>query len=421
MSDTHNKQHISVLGLGVAEDALLSEQAICALAQADLVIGSARQLQTLGKLLGSQKTALLPKLVQLKVLIESAQNVLILGSGDPLYYGIGTWISKQFKDAELRFFPAVSSLTQACHCLGLAQQSVDVVSLHGRPLAKLKVALKAQQTLLLLTDKHSQPQHIASVCVETGFNDAQIIVCERLGYTEQKISTFSVLQLIESPQCFDTLHVTFVVCGNNQGYLPTFPGIKDEHFETGELGAKGMITKREVRLAILSLLQLQKNDLVWDIGAGCGGVAVELAYWQPLARIYAIEHNEKRFDCLQQNQQKFGVVSNLIPTFGRAPAVLSELPHANKIFIGGSDGELPTLLDSLWQGLAEGGQIVVSAVMEQTKFQCFDFYRQRAEQDDCCSETLQIAINKGATLAGQLIYRPALPVNLFSFIKRSVS
>ena len=411
-------QQISVMGLGVAEDAMLSEAAIQALQSADLVIGSERQLLTIKAHLKETKTALLPKLAALKALIETNSKVVVLGSGDPLYYGIGTWISKQFNDAIIHFYPAVSSITQACHCLGIAQQDVNVLSLHGRALAKLKVALKAQQTLLLLTDKNSQPHHIAAVCVQTGFVDAEIIVCERLGYQEQKISRFTVSELLDSSQQFDPLHVSFVICGENKGYLPEFPGIRDADFETGELGSKGMISKREVRLAILSLLQPSKNDVLWDIGAGCGGVSVELAYWQPQASIYAVEHNQDRFDCLVQNQQKFGVVSNLKTSFGRAPAVLSDLPMANKIFIGGSDGELPTLLAMLWETLPEGGQIVVSAVMEQTKSQLFEFYNARSKCADCESETLQVAVNKSRTLGKQLAYQPALPVSLFSFIKR---
>ncbi|PKG40955.1 precorrin-6y C5,15-methyltransferase (decarboxylating) subunit CbiE [Psychromonas sp. Urea-02u-13] len=412
---------ISVIGLGVAENAALSAEAISALNNAQLVIGSARQLLTLANILTTQKTAHLPKLNALKALIETASSVVVLGSGDPLYYGIGSWLSKQFTSSQLHFYPAISSITQACHSLAIGQQDVTVLSLHGRPLNKLKVALKANQTLLLLTDKHSQPSNIAEVCLETGFDQAEIIVCERLGYSDQKISRFILDALINTEHSFDALHVSFVICHQNQGYLPEFPGIKDQYFETGELGSKGMISKREVRLAILSLLQLQKEDLLWDIGAGCGGVSVELAYWQPKATVYAIEHHQQRFECLLKNREKFGVVSNLKPIFGRAPEQLSSLPAANKIFIGGSDGELPVLLASLWQALPEGGKIVVSAVMESTKSQLFDFYSLRSDNEDCQAETLQVAINKGATLAGQLIYRPALPVNLFSFIKRKTS
>ena len=446
-SSTQNIREIAVIGLGVAENAMLSEQALLALQSADLVIGSERQLLTLEKQLALQpriealaegeqqqvettaevlppRTEIIPKLKLLKALIETEQKVVVLGSGDPLYYGIGTWISKNFHDATVRFFPAVSSITQACHSLSIAQQDVNVISLHGRPLAKLKVALKAQQTLLLLTDKDSMPQHIAAVCLDTGFTDAEIIVCERLGYSQQKISRFTVSELLAAEsaanlQTFDALHVSFVLCGANKGYLPEFPGIKDTDFETGELGSKGMISKREVRLAILSLLQPSKGDLIWDIGAGCGGVAVEMAYWQPKATVHAIEHNQQRFDCLLENQKKFGVVRNLKTHFGRAPEDLKDLPVANKIFIGGSDGELPHLLETLWDKLPEGGKIVVSAVMERTKSQLLDFYMRRKNVKDSELETLQIAVNKSGSLGGQLAYRPALPVTLFSFSKRN--
>ena len=428
MLDSHAPLQISVIGLGVAEAAILNQQAIDVLQRADLVVGSGRQLKTVEHYIQSNTSAnnkpvniaILPKLNELKALILTGKKVVVLGSGDPLYYGIGTWLSKQFTDANICFFPAVSSITQACHCLGFAQQNVTVLSLHGRPLAKLRVVLKAQQTLLLLTDKNSQPQHLAQICQETGFHNAQIIVCERLGYSDQNISRFSVSALIASQQDFDPLHVSFIQCAENKGYLPEFPGIKDADFETGELGSKGMISKREVRLAILSLLQPAQEDVIWDIGAGCGGVAVELAYWQPQAMIYAIEHHQVRFDCLLQNQQKFGVVSNLKATFGRAPQILSRLPKANKVFIGGSDGELPDLLHSVWEALPAGGQIVVSAVMEKTKTQLLDFYHQRLDWNDSELETLQIAVNKSRSLGGQLAYQPALVVSLFSFIKRNV-
>lgn len=409
---------LNVIGLGVAEQADLSHEALQVIHHADLVIGSARQLLTLSAVIEKQKTVVLPKLKALKACIEMGKNVVVIASGDPLYYGIGRWINAQYPNLKIGFFPAVSSITQACNMLGIAQQDIKVISLHGRPLAKLKVSLKAHQTLLILTDKASQPAHLARICLESGFDDAMITVCERLGYHDQKITTFALFDLLENNPIFDPLHVSFIFCKKNNGYLPEFAGIKDTHFETGELGAKGMISKREVRLAVLSLLQLQKDDCLWDIGAGCGAVSVELAYWQPQATIHAIEHHQARFDCLNENQQKFGVVTNLKPILGRAPEILSTLPMANKIFIGGSDGELAGLLTHLWKMLPAGGQIVISAVMEQTKAQLLSFYNERMRQADCESETLQIAINKGSELAKQLIYRPALPVTLFSFIKK---
>jgi precorrin-6Y C5,15-methyltransferase (decarboxylating) len=228
---------------------------------------------------------------------------------------------------------------------------------------------------------------------------------------------------------FDPLHVTiieinrdFVSVGDssskpNKHYLPSFPGIPDEHFITDNEAGKGLITKREVRLAILSLLQPAPDDIGWDIGAGCGGVTVEWALWNPLGSVHAIEHHPKRLDCLQQNRDRFGVVDNLHIVAGRAPQALSELPAANIIFIGGSDGELPNMLQTLWQSLPLDGVIVASAVMETSRMQLLQFSQSPEFTESGRLETLQIAVSKGGELAGQLLYRPNLPVTLFKFTK----
>jgi precorrin-6Y C5,15-methyltransferase (decarboxylating) len=249
-----------------------------------------------------------------------------------------------------------------------------------------------------------------------------------LGYEDQKIKAFSVDELTNDSANtlhFDPLHVTIIKVSGESKYLPSFPGIADQHFITDNETGRGLITKREVRLAILSLLQPAPNDIAWDIGAGCGGVAVEWALWNQLGTVHAIEHHPQRFDCLAQNQQRFGVVDNLTLVQGRAPEVLSELPAANKIFIGGSDGELPVLLASLWETLPIGGVIVASAVMETSRCQLIQFAGQIEDskdkpQTDTQSgevETLQIAVSRGGQLAGQLLYRPSLTVTLFKFTK----
>ncbi|WP_370298389.1 precorrin-6y C5,15-methyltransferase (decarboxylating) subunit CbiE, partial [Pontibacterium sp.] len=147
---------LHIIGLGVAEQAQLSLDAQQALAAADMVIGSERQLQVVDHLLGESPTLTLPKLSELKALItsyakEGMQSVVILASGDPLYYGIGRWFSCQFPDEQLRFYPAVSSIQAACHRLGLSLQDVNVLSLHGRPLEKIRTQLKRNSTLVILT------------------------------------------------------------------------------------------------------------------------------------------------------------------------------------------------------------------------------------------------------------------------------
>ncbi len=420
---------IHVLGLGVNHEAELSADALLKLQDVDLVIGSQRQLETVDHLLPTGKrTLLLPKLSQLKTVIiqevEQNNSVMVLASGDPLFYGIGRWFSRHFSLAQLCFYPAVSSLQTACHRLGMAMQDVEVLSLHGRPLLKLRTRLRQNQPLLILTDKNSTPQALAKECLDCGFDEATLTVCEVLGYPKEKIHRCTAAELVETSRSvvFDPLHVTLIEPGVNRGFLPAFPGIPDNDFVTDHKDAgRGMVSKREVRLSILSMLNVVKGDCVWDIGAGCGGVAVELAYWNPDSEIFAVEHHEERLKCLNENRQRFGVVSNLNVVEGFAPQALQGLPTPNKVFIGGSGGEMPKLLSQIWELLPIGGVLMASAVTEDSKQYLFNFWQQRSESADCLAETQQLAVSRGNTLAGQLMYRPNLPVNLYKFVKASIS
>ena len=427
---------IHVIGLGVAQQAVLAVNALAALKQAEIIIGSARQLETIAHHVAAEHRFIeLPKLSELKILLAelSDQQICILASGDPLYFGIGRWLSKQTSDkqvdsAELYFYPAVSSIQAACHKLGLSLQDCDAISLHGRPVETLRSFIRHNQTLVILTDKHSQPKRLAQECFDMGYHAATITVCEDLGYEKEQVRSFTIEDLLKNATAdvsvgfsavkFSELQVTIIETGTSE-IMPQFPGFNDELFITGKAAGKGLITKREVRLAILSLLQPSRGDVAWDVGAGCGGIAVEWAYWNKSGQVHAIEHNDQRFDCLQQNAQRFGVVDNLITIQGRAPAVLDTLPQANKIFIGGSDGEMSELLAFCWMQLPLNGVLVVSAVMEKTKQQLLTFRDELLMVGSATIKTSQIAISRGEELAGQLVYRPNLPVTLFRFQKNN--
>ena len=416
---------IQVIGVGVSERAELDSTALSALQRVGLVFGSDRQLDMVRHLLNGQSVQLLPPLAELPEQLVSALEqhdaIAILASGDPLFYGIGSWLSRHFDRNQLAFHPAISSLQAVCHALGLALQDVNVVSLHGRPLEKIRTRLHRNATLLVLTDQYSTPQRLAQECLGANFAESELIVCSSMGYRQQKIQHFPATELVRLKRKFDPLHVTVIHVRGDGGVLPDFPGIPDHHFHTGAEAGKGMITKRAVRLNILSLLQPAHGDVIWDIGAGCGSVAVELAYWNPHARIMAVEQHSLRLACLEVNRQRFGVTRNLRVIDGRAPAALADLEPANKIFIGGSDGELPTLLQTLWAELPVNSMIVGSAVTETSKVWWFDFWQHRQQQQDAAMETLQIAVSSGDALAGHLLYRPSLPVTLFRFIKTGVA
>ena len=410
--------NIHIIGLGVSESAELSTQTQAVLGGCDMVIGSPRQLDTVASLLGGIKITkvILPKLDQLKATITAADAmaIAVIASGDPLYFGIGRWFSNNFASQNLSFYPAVSSIQVACHRFGLSLQDVSVLSLHGRPLEKLRSKIKANTTLVVLTDKFSQPQVLARECIAAGFKQSILHVCENLGYAEEKLSSYSVQELALSNQSFDPLHVSIISIRGKGGVLPEFPGFPDTVFETGAEPGKGMISKREVRLTILSFLQPANGDVIWDIGAGCGGVSVELAYWNEQVTVHAVEYHQQRLQYLATNQHRFGVVSNLHIVNGRAPEVLAELPAPNKVFVGGSDGELNNVLLQVWEQLPAGGILVASAVMDSTKQQLQLFAQTLNEWQ---VESVMLGVSRGSLVVKELRYIDKLPVEIFCFKK----
>lgn len=406
---------IDIIGLGVAEQASLTPEASEALQQAQWIIGSERQWQTLSQRELSGRFLPLPKLSELKPQIDglAAQHVAILASGDPLHFGIGAWFARHFPRENLQFFPGISSIQACCHAMGLSQQAVKVVSVHGRPLHTLVRQLPRHRHILCLTDGNSHPAAIAKLCRDMGYEASRFTVCEDLGYRSERIQTLSLSECLAQPKdAYSPLHVTLIEVRGRGGVLPSFPGIDDTQFVTDKTPGEGMFTKREVRLNILSLLQLAPEEVLWDIGAGCGGVAVESAFWAATSKIIAIEKHPERLACLYANRDKFGVGDNLRIVEGHAPEALSDLPTPHKIFIGGSGGHLSDILQSAWQQLPRGGVLVASSVTEASAAQLNDFIHRVSS-----AHSKQIRLSVAFSESDGDALREKKPVTLFQLIK----
>tara|TARA_B110000090_G_scaffold72313_1_gene82486 strand:+ start:118 stop:1287 length:1170 start_codon:yes stop_codon:yes gene_type:complete len=383
-------------------------------------MGSPRQLETMAhaQVVANQSrtqpaSLCLPKLKHIAHEIKGFDHVVILASGDPLLFGIGKYLQSEFGD-QVTCISGVSSLQGACELTGLSLQDAQLVSLHGRPLNHLKRHLQPHRTLLILTDQNSHPQAIAKVLVAVNLGLSKIHVCERLGYEDQNQQQFIAQDLATNSTPFASLHVTVVHTLGIGHVMPNFPGIADAHFVTDGESGKGLLTKREVRLNILSLLQPAPQDIAWDIGAGCGGVAIEWALWNPQGQVYAIEHHDQRIACLEANKEAFGVSANLSVIQDKAPDCLKELPFPDKVFIGGSGGELSRIMQLAWQRLKPGGRLATSAVTEPSKAALRQFSLHVEQQP---TDYLQVAISRHDTIAGQDLLRPALPVTLMCWHK----
>ncbi len=400
---------IRVVGLGVDQQATLSASAMQALAESDIVYGSSRQRETVAGYLGYQEQRNLPKLPVLKAELEAiTSSVTVLASGDPLFYGIGKWLGTHFGDS-VQFFPAVSSIQAACHRLGVSLQTVTVISLHGRSLHEFRRKVRQGQQYLFLTDTINTPEKIAQETLSLGFEKSTLTVFERLGYADEKRHDVSVQALSAGQYNFDALNVCFLQAEGHGGVLPDFPGIEDHRFFTESKSA--MITKREVRLAVLSLLQPKPNDVGWDVGAGCGSVAVEWSLWSN-TQVFAIEPKKERLACIEKNKSFFGA-GNLAIIEGVAPEAFSDLPTPDAIFVGGSEGETLNILEQAFHHLKSSGRMVVSAVTEETQFAVQQFLNTH----QLAHEMIDISIKKKTPLGKKYLLKPALPVRLIKVEK----
>ena len=377
---------LKVVSLGCGSHSTLAPEAIADLKNASVIFGSSHHFEETSQIeTNAEKICFPSPFSDLRNMLEARQDkkIAVLASGDALFYGVGSWLIRLIGDAHLVFRPNISSIQYCFHALGLPWQHAEIVSLHGRPLHSLRRHIKPNQLIAILTDKKSNPRVIANELVKQGYGESRVWVCEAMAQNEQLINRFSALELSKHHAEFNALNICiiqFSPCDpNTHRELPTFPGIADEHFITGSKPGFGMISKREIRLVILSMMSPENGEIAWDIGAGCGSLSVEWARWNNQGQMYAIEQNEHRIDNLIANSEKFGTTLNLTPIQGTAPQACGSLPDPDSIFIGGSSG-LGQILDFAWGRLKSGGKLVASAVTEESRKSLEEFMNNKPQR-----------------------------------------
>jgi precorrin-6Y C5,15-methyltransferase (decarboxylating) len=408
-----NGQPISVISLGCGQLSSLTPQSIAVINQSEVIVGSEHHFDEISHIQNKAKKVTFPSPFSalaplLEELAKEDQRICILASGDALFFGIGSWLNRHLGNQNLNFHPNISSIQACFHAIGLPWQEAKIVSLHGRPLSSLRRYLVNQQLIAILTDYTSNPMAIARELNLQGLGQSDIWVCEAMGnfntgHNTQKVSQYKADNLAELSLSFQALNVCIVAL-QGQTTQPAFPGIADELFSTGSAPGFGMISKREVRLSILSLMQPSPNEIAWDIGAGCGSVSVEWARWNNTGTVYAIELSQTRIEHIKINAERFGCTQNLKIIDGKAPTSCAELPQPDSIFIGGSNG-LGEMLDFAWQQLKSGGKLVASAVTQDSREALISFM-----SDKPSFEQVEIQITKNSP--NSLALRTLSPVQL---------
>ncbi len=411
---------IAVVGTGLDGEKGLTLNARNIVEQATVLAGSKRHLnyfaeQAVEKI---ELTNLQTGLEAIAKLNLAEHTVVILASGDPLFFGLGRLLLEKFLPEQIQFYPHLSSVQLAFSSLKIPWQDAHLISVHGRNTDELVKLLKqGREKIALLTDSYNNPAAIASLFLSLDLPlDYSFYICENLGSIDEKITYFSFEQLIKlsnlDSNYFASLNVLILLrqTQNENLKLDNLPliGLPDGSFLSFS-DRPSLITKKEVRLSILGELSLQPKQTVWDIGAGTGSVSIEIARLCPTSKVFAIEKTSMGSNLITKNCQRFKV-DNISSINGKAPKALLNLPNPNRICIGGSGGNLIEILNYCGQKLTENGIIVMAFATIEHQLQAINWFNNNSWQ----YRLLQLQISRSVPVHHLTRFTPLNPVTLIT-------
>jgi precorrin-6Y C5,15-methyltransferase (decarboxylating) len=397
---------LSIVGIG--EDGVdgLSPVARGLIGAAEIVFGGRRHLSLAAPLIrGAVKSWPSPfDSAVAEVLKHRGRHVCVLSSGDPFQYGVGAVLARHVDVKEMVVVPAPSAFSLAAAKLGWSLPGTVLLSLCGRSVDLIRPHLQPDAHILALTSDGSAPAILAQLLTQTGFGGSSLTILEALGGPRERVRSAIAAQFdLGTVDVLNTAAID-VVATSQARVLPRTPGLADALFEHD-----GQITKRETRAVTISSLAPRRGELLWDIGAGSGSVAIEWMLADPAMRAVAIERRPDRAARIRRNAAAFGV-PGLEIVEGAAPSVLAQRATPDAIFIGGGGGDVD-VLDTAVDALRRGGRLVVNAVTLGTEALLLD---RRAALG---GELIRMAISRAAPVGDKTAWRPALPITQWIWTK----
>ncbi len=399
-----SKAWLDIVGIG--EDGMdgLTAHARRRVLEADVIIGGDRHHALAGQETAeriawpSPFDAMIGKIRSFK-----GRRLVILVTGDPLWYSVGARITRAIPAEEIRFHPQLSAFQWAAARMGWSLADSDMLTIHGRPDSQILPYLAPRARLLVLTQNRESPKIVANLLSDRGFGDSNMVVLAALGGTnEERFESEAATWSHQVPD-FHTLAVK-CVAGPDAVWYPRMGGLPDEAFNHD-----GQMTKRDVRAVTLAKLAPFPDAVLWDIGAGCGSVSIE---WIRAARgavSYAVELNPHRLEMISENARKLGTEKIEIVN-GEAPGALKNLPTPDAVFIGGGlNGE--GVFEAAWSALRPGGHLVANAVTLESEGILMGLHAEHG------GDLVRLGVQKAETIGPYRGWRAAMPVTQWSVVK----
>ena len=398
-------QWLVVVGVGDDGLASIGARARAVIEAGDVVFGGERHLRMIEGHAGELRPWRQPLERSLDDIEElRGRKVVVLATGDPMCFGVGAMLVRRFSSEEMQVLPAASAFSLACARLGWPLQEVRTLSLHNRPPSTLRRYVQPGARLVALTRNGETAHIVASILVEMGFGPSRLTVFEHLdGDKERRIEATADRWIAKDIAALNTLAID-CVAGPAARVHPRTPGLADDAFESD-----GMLTKREVRALTLARLMPLSGQILWDVGAGSGAIAIEWLRSIERGRAIAIEREPLRAARVFDNAEQLGT-PELQVVEAEAPACFEGLDTPDAIFIGGGVSARD-MLRQAWKRLVPGGRLVVNVVTLEGERKLLDWQAEHG------GDLVRLQISRAEKVGPYQGWRPAMPITQYAGVK----
>jgi precorrin-6Y C5,15-methyltransferase (decarboxylating) len=394
---------IEVVGLTARGWSDLPERLRTTIQYAEVLLGSPRLIDLIPPFPAQQRLSWpSPLREELTILLSQVdgRRVVALASGDPLLAGIGSTLVDMLGAETVRVHPAVSSVALARARMGWPEESTQLVRLRGGDLDTVRRCLSPDRRLIILSRDADSPAAVAELLTAEGYGGSRFTV---LGDLDTETESRTDLVARDWRGAGPALNLICVVCAGIGPATSLASGLPDEAFDHD-----GQLTKRDLRASALARLMPRPGELLWDVGAGAGSIAIEWLRSDPGCRAIAIEHNLDRVKRIRGNAEALGV-PGLEVLHSEAPDALASLPLPHAVFVGG--GATGETLERSWSALRPGGRLVVHAVTQETEMIMVDCWKRYG------GELARLSVEHLESIGRYHGWRPARAVVQWSAVK----
>ena len=394
---------VYLIGVGMGNVDTLTVGAQRAIAGSDLLIGAKRLLEPFADLECAKLALVKSDDIFAALASASCEQASVLLSGDVGFYSGATALYDKLAGFDVEAIPGISSLVYFCAKLRTPWQDAALVSAHGRDHDAVGVIQSSAKTFCITGGK-TKVEDICRDLVDRGLGAIAVTAGERLSYDDERIVSGTAAELAD--MAFADLSVMLAMNASPVSRPFGAPSLADGDFLRG----KAPMTKEEVRALVISKLRIGAGHTVWDVGAGTGSVSVEAALAAPRGRVYAIEKNAEALDLLMQNRAKHGT-GNIVIVKGAAPDVLVGLPVPDRVFIGGSSGNMDAIIEAALAANPHA-RICATAVTLETLSELLTSLRARGLSD---ADIVQVSVARSENVGSYHLMRAENPVHIVTF------